>query len=215
MSGVDREGRHDIRDHGGRDRALAWLLVLGAWTFLGVLASVQASVGQPANAERMPFGVALAWQLPQWCLWAAFVPAIVWIDVRLRGERPTFGRALLVHAPVAVVAVLLHSAFVTKMNLAFIGSEMGATRFAPAFADQLRYRAQFEFLTYFAIVGAWYAFDAFRRRERDAVRASRLEAELANAELRALKMQLQPHFLFNTIQAVAVLNRRSPADATL
>jgi hypothetical protein len=51
----------------------------------------------------------------------------------------------------------------------------------------------------------------FRERE---LRAAQLEAQLALAQVQALKMQVHPHFLFNTLHAVTVLIREDPAGAT-
>lgn len=59
---------------------------------------------------------------------------------------------------------------------------------------------------YWVIIGLWYAFDYYKRyRERQAL-ASQLEVRLATSQLQALRMQLQPHFLFNTLHSVSMLN---------
>ena len=68
-------------------------------------------------------------------------------------------------------------------------------------------------LTYAAIVSLWYALDYHDRyREREG-RASDLEARLAQARLQALKMQLHPHFLFNTLNGIAALTHENPKAA--
>jgi two-component system, LytTR family, sensor kinase len=70
-----------------------------------------------------------------------------------------------------------------------------------------------DLFTYFAIAGICHAVkfhDKFRERE---VRAAELEATLAQAQLRALKMQIQPHFLFNTLQTIAELVHQDPHAA--
>ena len=68
-------------------------------------------------------------------------------------------------------------------------------------------------LTYAAIVSLWYALDYHDRyRERES-RASDLEARLAQARLQALKMQLHPHFLFNTLNGIAALTHENPKAA--
>ena len=58
------------------------------------------------------------------------------------------------------------------------------------------------------------AIDARNRLRRQELSAAHLETELARAQLHALQLQLQPHFLFNTLHAIGVLNQDDPARAT-
>ncbi|HST19615.1 MAG TPA: histidine kinase, partial [Blastocatellia bacterium] len=62
-----------------------------------------------------------------------------------------------------------------------------------------------DFLTYSVIVGIYYAFNYYQKYREREVRALQLEGRLAQAELQNLKMQLHPHFLFNTLHAISVL----------
>jgi two-component system LytT family sensor kinase len=67
-----------------------------------------------------------------------------------------------------------------------------------------------EILQYWAIVAALTAVESRRRlRERERA-AARLETELAHARLATLRARLQPHFLFNTLQSIALLIPREP-----
>jgi two-component system LytT family sensor kinase len=68
-------------------------------------------------------------------------------------------------------------------------------------------------LTYWFLVSVQLASHNYRRfRERE-VRASQLEAKLAQAQLEMLKMQLHPHFLFNTLHAISTLIHKDPDAA--
>ena len=58
-----------------------------------------------------------------------------------------------------------------------------------------------------------YATNYYRRYRSGEIRASRLEAQLAQAQLQALKMQLQPHFLFNTLHSISALVHKDPQAA--
>src|SRR6266508_2144901 len=60
-------------------------------------------------------------------------------------------------------------------------------------------------LIYWALVGVCQAIDFYRKYRERALRASQLEARLAQAQLQLLKMQLHPHFLFNTLNAISAL----------
>jgi LytS/YehU family sensor histidine kinase len=85
--------------------------------------------------------------------------------------------------------------------------------FGPWLADEVLGSFPVEALHYWALVGLLAGVEmhrALRERERA---ASRLEAELAHARLATLRARLQPHFLFNTLQSIALLIPREPATA--
>jgi LytS/YehU family sensor histidine kinase len=69
----------------------------------------------------------------------------------------------------------------------------------------LRTRLHSDFLTYWLLVGLSHALDYYRKYQERELKATQLEARLAQAQLQALKMQLQPHFLFNTLHAISAL----------
>lgn len=61
------------------------------------------------------------------------------------------------------------------------------------------------FVVYWLIVGAYYGADYYIQFRKHQLKANKLETQLAQAQLNALKMQLQPHFLFNTMHAISTL----------
>ena len=67
---------------------------------------------------------------------------------------------------------------------------------------------------YAAVLGVATTLGYHRRLRERELRAAQLEAQLALAQVQALKMQVHPHFLFNTLHAVTVLIREDPAAAT-
>jgi signal transduction histidine kinase len=66
---------------------------------------------------------------------------------------------------------------------------------------------------YFAIVGVAHAFSFYRRSRERELRTVELAASLAEARLQALRMQLQPHFLFNSLNTIAALMHEDPDRA--
>ncbi|HKP47454.1 MAG TPA: histidine kinase [Pyrinomonadaceae bacterium] len=64
-------------------------------------------------------------------------------------------------------------------------------------------------LTYWAVIGLSHAISYYRKYREREIRASQLQAQLARAELDALRMQLQPHFLFNTLNTISVLMKEN------
>jgi len=81
---------------------------------------------------------------------------------------------------------------------------------APVFSLSGLFTGFLNYLTFLAIYSVIDFYVEYRRRELD---ASRLESQLARAELDVLKMQIQPHFLFNTLNTIASLNHRDVRSA--
>ncbi len=141
--------------------------------------------------------------------WAALTPAVAWLGRRL----PPVGRGwpwkVGLHA---VLAAAMNAALAAAIVLAIAPFDADRPPFAAAFPGTALSNVLFSELVYFGIVAAVLAYDASRAaaeareraRERE-VRAAQLEGQLAGSRLEALRMQLNPHFLFNTLHAVSTL----------
>jgi LytS/YehU family sensor histidine kinase len=127
-------------------------------------------------------------------------------------ERPWM-RPLVLHALFALTAAFLFSLWFTWMLWL---SRPPTLPPVPYLAELGRFVAGHMMVgvaAYASVMAVCSAIDeraAGRRRELDTVR---LEADLAQAQLRALQMQLQPHFLFNTLHGIAMLTDTDPAAA--
>lgn len=189
------------------------IAVAAVWTALGVVAAIQSVLISSSRGFPLSLSRALGWQLPQWWSWALLTPFIVAADRRARRTGAGPASVALLHLALGSLAILAHSAAVTLADLTFFGDQMAGTGFLSLIAVHLRERLQFEALAYFGVVVGWYAWDYAGRHARQALESAELEAELARSELRTLESQLQPHFLFNTLQAIATLTERDPNAA--
>ena len=215
-----------------RERARTWGAALAVWTALACLETTR--VWARVLAEPALPGVPRSWPmllpayLPWWWLWALLTPVVFALAARwpLHGER--WGRHAAAHAVASLVVSVAH---LTAAALAFHAVTRGTA--GPAggrldAADHVRmYLNGFivlDVVTYWAVVGAQHAVEFARRWRESALaaarheaRAARLELGLAEARLQALRMELNPHFLFNTLNAATTLLHRDPdaADAML
>src|SRR5262249_32562909 len=143
-------------------------------------------------------------EAPQWFGWAVLTPAIVALERRFPLGRGVRARSIVVHG-VASVASSLFLAF----GDALVNSCVRPPR-ASLFDSTCSWflgGLPATPLVYFAIVvatQAWRNAVSLRRRDRETLA---LEAQLRDAQLSALRMQLQPHFLFNALNAVMALVR--------
>jgi LytS/YehU family sensor histidine kinase len=119
---------------------------------------------------------------------------------------------VLVHVPASLLVSLVQVAGHTVADMGFIHGHFAPASLWDGFTALFARTYHFGLLVYWGIVAVHQAVAHFREQE---LRASRLEAELARAELQALRRQLHPHFLFNTLNAISALMHRDVKAADL
>ena len=145
--------------------------------------------------------------LADWYLWAALTPVIAWLARRAPIVSGNWRRALLVHVPASIAFAMLKLGL--RVALGRVSPMLATTTLQNLMLAQLH----LNLITYWVIAGLAHAVDYYRKfRERE-LRASQLEARLAQAQLEVLRMQLHPHFLFNTLHAISTLVRKDPDAA--
>jgi signal transduction histidine kinase len=199
-------------NHGNQVRPSAkprgWLAgakILLIATFLGLFFTAQIYYSAASFHHAVSWGQALYWAFGDWYEWALLSPVIFWLCRRFQFDRRSWPRSLPlhvvgglclsgVHAMLCALAAVLQG-WVTGIPVLF-GGEVQKI---------LANRTHFNLAVYAVIVCAWHAWDYHRRyREREA-QATELETRLAQAQLQALRMQLNPHFLFNTLNTISSL----------
>src|SRR2546427_7310713 len=191
-------------------------LLLGGWTLVSVIfaaVSYAAAVGE--NNKEFDFVSALRLNLVQFYLWAILSPLIFRFSRRFPIElRPLNLRNLFLHFPALVSFAGIHQI----IHLAVLWSiTPRCRRQFPALIDC--YRAYFGFGFYIdliiasLIVIAVHALLYYQNFRASELAQSSLKTQLAQAQLRALKMQLHPHFLFNTLHSISSLVLEDPPKA--
>jgi two-component system, LytTR family, sensor kinase len=195
------------------------LLIFGVATVLTFFSASQAyyfvaTFGQKAA----PFAVLFVLNLGYWYSWAALAPGIIWLSRRFPLDKQSWHVSLPAHVVGVFVATTLHIGMAVSTRLA-THSAIGQS------TDSWRLEAQrmfflnfdWEMMTYWAIVGLSHALSYHREAQTRALRASQLETRLVEAQLQSLQRQLQPHFLFNTLNTISALMHRDveAADAMI
>jgi sensor histidine kinase YesM len=180
---------------------------LGLWTALVVVFAIQRSLVDDLNGHDWGIGTYLRWSMIEWYTWAALAPLVFRLALRYPIALPVRFRG--------VRAQLLASLLVTLLSMV-IGAVV-STVFEPSgFDEQFR---QFTrhigngLLTYWALFAVQQSVQLREEKNLRELEASRMAAELAHSRLHALKSQLQPHFLFNTLHAIATLLREDVLSA--
>lgn len=199
-----------------RKRGAIWSLFFLLWLVLGLFSAGTPFIelprlrrsAPPPGLLSMPARVFLM-QLATWLAWAALAPVALWLRRRWPLERGGLKRALPVHLMAIIVLCAVHSLLTLPLNWLII--QGGQPLAEPQLTVLLTYwwlrDLPFCALFYGLILGIGSALDYYRQfRERE-LRASQLETQLAQAQLQMLKMQLHPHFLFNTLNGITGLVR--------
>jgi two-component system LytT family sensor kinase len=204
--------------------ALRFAILAGALALPAVVISAQLYAAYRLRGLRVSFSGGLAIQLIHWELWT-FLGPLVWSLERrwplTSSNRPAMLVRHAVAAPVVAVFALALNLLGYHALIRLPGSAAWFTGFdRSVLATTIFYFVSYfhvELLIYGVIVAAAHAVRTtvlLRAKEHDTLR---LEAELTGAKLTALRMQLQPHFLFNTLHTISslVLQRRNDEAVTL
>jgi signal transduction histidine kinase len=167
----------------------------------GLLETAQSYLRAQLQQRTFSWQIGLLDALPSWLLLAVLVPVVVAVARRVRLDRSPVGRALVLHVAAAFAFALVHQ---TMMAL-WIQWRFADVRFAMYLTKMATAYLAIDIVVYWGVVGGYYAFDYARELRRRELSASQLWASLTEARLEALRAQVNPHFLFNTLNAISVL----------
>lgn len=192
-------------------RSLAAITAI--WFVVALLSSFQGYMSGIAHGNPHPWLPAFGYSLVWYGGWAAVTPIAI---AMARRFGPTGrGRAafVLVQLAGAMVTAILHSAIFAALTSMIYGREPGSPTSFELVFRRLASHGHAYVLLYFVIVGMVLGVRAYRALRDREVDAARLETQLAEAEIAALRAQLQPHFLFNTLNAISAVVPDDPVMA--
>jgi len=181
----------------------AWLIIVAASILFAGLGSlttyVNARVAGRASSREVLFVASL---------WLVFAP-LTWIPYTLARRFPPrvdgIVRIILAHSAGAMAMSLLWT--LLGIVLARLITSRPPLPFVRYYVSSLLTNMPLCIFLYFAVLGCIYAFSYYREARERQAREARLAAQLSEARLSALRMQLHPHFLFNSLNAITVLVR--------
>ena len=193
-----------------------WLLIVACATFIALIYAARGVFISVAQQQPIDWVRRVAFEFLYWYVWAAFTPIVIWFARRYDLQAKNWTRSVLALAAFGLLIAPLQSTI--EFSLAYA---IDFLRGVPA-AEMLQRRRVLaraivvetfpNFIVYALIVCGHYAYDYYEKYREREMRSVELEGRLAQAELQNLKMQLHPHFLFNTLHTISVLMMR---DANL
>jgi two-component system LytT family sensor kinase len=188
-----------------------WLATFVVWTSLACLFAAQTGIFFMYRGEDVPWGNLLKFSIADWYSCGVFLPLYVYITRRWPIERAHLATTIPLHA------ALILSTSAAKIALFRPVKEWLGRPDTVSLSEALGRGMISESIAFIATAAGLHAivyYQRFKERERFALQ---LQARLSDAQLRALRAQLNPHFLFNTLNAVAALLHKDAdrADAML
>ncbi|HKY30399.1 MAG TPA: histidine kinase [Pyrinomonadaceae bacterium] len=188
------------------------LLIFIIWTFIGIVFTLQGYFTSYRSARPIALVDSAYLQFTWSYLWALATPLVLWTASRLPIERNNWLRSALLHVPISIVLGVVVTAIGHVLMWLYWDFSVGR----PFSWERM---ARFVIGNFSEAIGIYmlvaltsYAFTYYRRFREGQLRTFQLEAQLSQAQLQALKMQLHPHFLFNTLHSIsALLNKDANA----
>lgn len=195
-----------------RPAALSVRVALAVWTVPTLISTLETVTFARLGGHPIDVWRAFVGEAPQWYCWALFTPVIALLAERAPLRRPLRASSVAIHLAASVAASGLTAVADAAVNAWVRPNPRG---FGANVESWFLGNMAAMLLAYFAIVGVTYALSSaaqLRERERE---AAALETQLRDAQLAALRMQLQPHFLFNSLNAIMALVRDRDTDRAI
>lgn len=201
-----------IADQGQRLRRITRVLFATVWIVPAAMAAAQVVITGQITGKPYTVFDSILWQGAAWGMWGVWSQVILSLVDRIPLRAGRMVGWLLAHIAACAVICTLTVLILSALDYTFT-QWMGEPSYAMVVRSVVLSHLDFQFVLYWAVVGAAYMVEYVRRyRERDRV-AIELEQKLARTQLEALRMQLNPHFLFNALNSVTELMEMDVREA--
>lgn len=192
-----------------------WLLWFVGWTVIALFQSIRV---YHVYGGDLPWCASLALSAIEWYLWALLAVLVVRISLWARFDRGHWIRSSIIHLVSACVICTVQ--IVLFLNISGIIMPMFEENFATWFGQApsfyiwaMGYRLFYALMTYSLVAFVTYSIALYKRYRDEQQRLMAIESTLTRSRLEMLKSQLHPHFLFNTLNAIAALIHIDPEGA--
>ncbi|MCP4723839.1 MAG: hypothetical protein GY863_02325 [bacterium] len=191
-------------------RLINYVYIFGIFILLAIFFSGETYFSYLLEGKTISFLSNLKLSLTNWLVWAVLSIFIIMLARRVPIDLKNWYYSIPLHLIFAfsfaavhafifhIVAMMIKSAPIWDLHMILV---------------QLIKEIVFNMLVYWIVIGLCMLTDYQRKNREHVLRTSQMETQLAQAQLEVLKMQLHPHFLFNTLHAISALVKKDPALA--
>jgi len=186
-------------------RYRGWGFGMAAAMMMSLFIATQNYLTLSDRGSPMPWLMLLVLEMPVWLVWLAAAPAIFALSRRFPITGRHRWRNLLIHVPIGALAVLATLVVIAVIKTPLLPPIAEGMSFPGAILREYRRTFAIFIMVYFGTVAIQHAIASQREAERKTLRESQLETLLERSRSDLLRMQLHPHFLFNTLHAISAL----------
>ena len=203
-----------------------WLLVSAVWLAPAAFATIARLAESRLQGESAPGAQELIWAGGDWLVYAILVPPVFAVASRWPIAKPYLTQRALLHLLAAVLFCVAWAtcgkALQAALGFIFRRQELQAVINTPGFGSKLATEwlswvfttLPFGVVVYFSIAAIAHAIRYFTESSDRELQLARVSEQLSTARFSALQAQLNPHFLFNTLNTIAVRARDGDGDGT-
>ena len=182
------------------------------WSIVALFTATQLYLKMFQDEAPLSWWAIFKVQLFVWWIWGVITPFVFWLGNRFRVDRTSIWKIILIHLPIATLIVCFYLAVYSVIWILDSQENLTFQGFWSILAILFTNLFHWHFFIYMAIIGIVHARSYYIDSNKQAIRGVKLEKQLLQSQLNFLKMQLQPHFLFNSLNSIVSSIQRGKTD---
>lgn len=194
------------------NRWIRYAVVIAGWAFLGFVLSIEVYFNYRAGMRMGPvdFTEAAIPQFGRALMWAVMAPLILRMREKMPLSRGRWIGGVGFH--MAMSFVVMATYYLGRMLAYLIFYDEPLEKFWSVAVSGFYGRNIIDMAYYWAVLAFGFGLELYQRYKSEELKAVQLQSRLIETELKALREQLRPHFLFNTLNTISVLVREQKND---
>lgn len=193
-----------------KQSAARWAGLAALWAFIGLILTTEVYFNRRVVSPDVDFWAVAHDQYRRALLWALLVPVVLRLKAAVPLSSGRWVGGVSFHLVISFLVMVVY--YLARLILVYVEVGNSFENFWDSAQRNFYGRNIIDMAFYWAVIAVVYALRIREKYQRESLKAAQLESKLAESELRALKQQLNPHFLFNTMNTISVLVREQRND---